>query len=166
MRLLVQAGVSIDSADNHSMSALHYAAQASCLPSMHLLLANNASVNVVSSLQETPLSLAANACSSNTTAIEAISMLLTAGASLACLHKMFPVLNSAAKELLQQHVRRTSIATAASIRAISAQKQESAGSQALCSDIVHMILAKALDLEDEFLRLLLNGRGEGCCTQA
>lgn len=168
MRLLVQAGVSIDTADNHSMSALHYAAQASCLPSMQLLLANNASVNVVSSLQETPLSLAAHASSSHTNALEAISMLLTAGASLACLHKMFPDLNPAAQALLQQHVRRTSLATAASIRAISAQQQESAGgvSKALCGDIIHMILAKSLDLEDEFLRLLLNGRAEGCCTLA
>jgi ankyrin repeat protein len=167
VRLLVSAGVSIDSVDNHSMSALHYAAQGTCLPSMQLLLSNNASVNAVSSLNETPLSLAAHACSSNTDAIEAISMLLMAGASLACLHKMFPKLCSAAKALLQKHVRRTSLATAASIRAISAQKQESSGgaSQALCSDTVHIILAKSLDLEEEFLRLLLNGRGEECAVQ-
>ena len=167
MRHLVQAGVAIDSADNHSMSALHYASQASCLPSMQVLLANNASVNVVSSLKETPLSLAARASSSNKDAVEAISMLLTAGASLSCLHKMLPELSPAAQDLLQQHVRRASLATAGSIRAISAQQQETSGgvSKVLCSDIVHMILAKSLDLEEKFLRLLLNGRGEGCCTQ-
>ena len=114
MRHLVQAGVAIDSADNHSMSALHYASQASCLPSMQVLLANNASVNVVSSLKETPLSLAARASSSNKDAVEAISMLLTAGASLSCLHKMLPELSPAAQDLLQQHVRRASLATAGS----------------------------------------------------
>ena len=124
MTLLVKAGGEVDWADNHSMSALHYASQASCLPSMQVLLANHASVNVVSSLKETPLSLAAHASSSNKNALEAISMLLTAGASLGCLHKMFPELNPAAKAMLQQHVRRASLATAASIRAMSAQHQE------------------------------------------
>lgn len=167
MHLLLKGGASIDAADNHSMSALHYSAQTSCLPSMQLLLANEASVNVLSSLSETPLSLAAHASSSNSNSVEAISMLLTAGASLSCLNKMFPDLNPAAQALLQAHVRRTSIATAASMRAISAQKLACGGSSLdLCGDIVHLILAKSLDVEDEFLRLLLNGRGEECCVLA
>jgi uncharacterized protein len=158
--LLLAAGAEVDAVDNHGMSALHYAAQAASLPCMQLLLSQQAPLNRESTLQATPLSLAAVADSDDATA--AVQMLLHAGASLSCLLQLFGELPAASKAAVQAHVRRTSLATAASIKAFSAQQQEAGTvAPALCSDVMHVILGRTFDVEEVFLRILLDGAGEG-----
>lgn len=132
---------------------MHYAAQAACLPAMTLLLDSGAAIDFQTECGTTPLQIVASA-----NVVDAVDLLLTAGAALYSLHPCWQDLGVAVKAIVQDHVKKSSLAAACSIRAASI----CSGGAGLSTDVIHCILERVLGADEKFVRLLLGGDLEGC----
>lgn len=145
--MLVGFGADINAIDSHSWSAMHFAAKNGDLRVIQLLLSRRANASGVSSDGDTPLCLALRA-----EHVDVACALMKAGASLAAAENIFPLLAGPVQGAMQKYVRDTAEAAACSLRQCNMH---------LGFDLHHAILCKVFDVEEPFLRLLLNAVAGG-----
>lgn len=137
---------------------MHYAAQAACLPAMKMLLDAGVAIDPQTELGVTPLQMVAVR-----NAVDAVALLLPAGAALDPLEVCWHDLETPTKTTVQKYAREVCLTAGCSIRGVKLCVGGDDGSgPALSTDVFHCILARALGAGEKFVRLLLDGDLEGC----
>eukprot|EP00892_Ulva_mutabilis_P006970 jgi/Ulvmu1/4645/UM002_0376.1 len=155
---LLECGADANGVDHHHLTPLHYAAQATCLPAMRMLLEAEADINAETGLGATALKIVASQ-----DAVDAVAMLLPTGAALDTLQACWHDLGASSRAAVQQYVREVCLVAACSMRGVTTCTGEDIlAVSALPMDMTHCILANVLGTGEHFVRLLLDGRLEGC----
>jgi ankyrin repeat protein len=146
--LLIEAGADVNVTDAHGWSALHVAAKTGDTTLVDRLLSAGAATGGLTIDGETALCLALRA-----EHVAVVRTLAEAGSSLAAAEKLFPSLAAPVREALQKCVRATSMAGACSLSRVHGH---------LGTDVQHAILCRVFDVEEPFLRILLNAAAGSC----
>jgi ankyrin repeat protein len=144
-------------ADNQGVTPLHLAAGAGNVAIVKALIEQKADINVTGKRVGAPLALAVES-----NHVETSEALVTAGASLSCIQEHFAGSNKAAmdhgvRSAVLGCVRAISTAAVGSVQRCAAAEAAAGRLGApVCMDVCDAILCKVFDVEESFLRLLLN----------
>ena len=157
-RELIAAGADVNAIDNYALSPLHVAAEVGDAAAVRTLLAAGACMAAQDARAETALSLAVRAAEAGT-----VEVLATAGAPLHGAAPHFADMDATVRGVLRRHVRGVSMAAVGSLTKLELAAAAAGGSDAaLTRDLHHAILCRVFDVDEPFLRLLLNSAAEGC----